>query len=246
MNPVAFTIFGLDIGWYGIIIATGMLLGAAVATKRAKEEGLPEDIIIDLCLFAVPSAIIGARLYYVIFNWGYYGNNLSDILKFRQGGLAIHGGIIAGAIVGYFFCRAKELRFWKLADICAPSIILGQAIGRWGNYVNREAYGVPTDLPWAIEIDGVKVHPTFLYESLWNFAVFFLLLHLSKRKKFEGQIFIYYMMLYSVARFLIETLRADSLMVGPFRAAQLVSIATIAAAGVILHFRGRKAAVNKR
>lgn len=246
MNPVAFTIFGLSIGWYGIIIATGMLLGVIVATKRAKDEGLPEDIIIDLCLFAVPAAILGARLYYVIFNWGYYGNNLTDILKFRQGGLAIHGAVIAGAIVGYFFCKARNLGFWRLADICAPSLILGQAIGRWGNYVNQEAHGGPTNLPWAIEVDGVMVHPTFLYESLWNFAVFFLLLHLSKKKKFEGQIFIYYMILYSVARFFIEGLRTDSLMIGPFRTAQLISVVTIIVAGAVMYFKGKKAALNQQ
>ncbi len=239
MNPIAFSVFGLDIGWYGIIIATGMLLGVVIASKRAKAVGLQEDTIIDLCLYAVPSAILGARLYYVAFSWDYYSKHPMDILKFRQGGLAIHGGIIAGVLVGYIFCRVKKLGFWQLADICAPSLILGQAIGRWGNYVNQEAHGGPTNLPWGIEVNGVKVHPTFLYESLWNFAVFFLLLYIDKKKKFEGQIFIYYLILYSVARFFIEGLRTDSLMIGPFRTAQLISLATIAGAVVLLFIKKR-------
>ncbi len=239
MNPIAFSVFGLEIGWYGIIIATGMLLGVIIASKRAKAVGLQEDTIIDLCLYAVPSAILGARLYYVIFNWSYYSKHPVDILKFRQGGLAIHGGIIAGVLVGYIFCRVKRLGFWQLADICAPSLVLGQAIGRWGNYVNQEAHGGPTNLPWGIEINGVKVHPTFLYESLWNFGVFFLLLYIDKKKKFEGQIFLYYLILYSVARFFIEGLRTDSLMIGPFRTAQLVSVATIIVAIVLIFIRRR-------
>ncbi|KAB3533204.1 prolipoprotein diacylglyceryl transferase [Alkaliphilus serpentinus] len=228
MDPIAFRIFGLEIGWYGIIIATGMLLGVIVATIRAKKEGLHEDTVIDLALFAVPAALLGARLYYVIFNWGYYSKNLQDIYKFRQGGLAIHGGVIAGVIVGYFYCRYKKIGFWKLADICAPSIILGQAIGRWGNYVNQEAHGGPTNLPWGIEVNGEMVHPTFLYESLWNFGVFFFLLYFTKKKKYNGQIFVLYIILYSIARFLIEGLRTDSLMIGPFRTAQLISVVLIA------------------
>ena len=246
MDPIAFRIFGLEIGWYGIIIATGMLLGVIVATKRAKTAGLPEDIVIDLCLFAVPSAIVGARLYYVIFNWDYYGKNIGDIIKFRQGGLAIHGAIIVGVAVGYLFCRVKGLGFWKLADICAPSIILGQAIGRWGNYVNQEAYGGPTNLPWAIEVDGMMVHPTFLYESLWNFLVFLFLIYYSKKKKYEGQIFMYYLILYSVARFFIEGLRTDSLMIGPFRTAQLISIVTIAATVIVMLVKGKKDTANTK
>jgi len=244
MNPIAFSIFGIEIGWYGIIIATGMLLGVLVASKRGKEEGLPEDIVIDMCLFAVPSAIVGARLYYVIFNWDYYGKNLADIIRFRQGGLAIHGAIIVGVVVAYLFCKAKGLGFWQLADICAPSLILGQAIGRWGNYVNQEAYGGPTNLPWAIEVNGVKVHPTFLYESLWNFAVFFYLLYITKKKKFDGQIFLYYLILYSLARFFIEGLRTDSLMIGPFRIAQLISLVTIAAAAAAMHYMSKRKSGN--
>ena len=148
------------------------MFGIIVATYRAKKEDLYNDIIIVLALIAVPAAIIGARAYYVIFSWDFYKQNPKEIFNIRQGGLAIHGAIIAGVLIGYLFCRYKKVKFWTLADVCAPGIILGQAIGRWGNFINQEAHGGPTDLPWGIKINGVKVHPTFLYESLWNFGVF--------------------------------------------------------------------------
>mgnify|MGYP003802406817 CR=1 FL=1 len=227
MNSVALEIFGIKIAWYGIIISLGILLGIYVATIRARQEGLYDDVILDLGLIAVPLAVIGARLYYVIFKWDYYGKNPGQILNIRGGGLAIHGAIIVGVLTGYIFCKYKGIRFFQIADICAPSIILGQAIGRWGNYFNQEAYGRPTNLPWAIEIKGTLVHPTFLYESLWNFAVFIFLLWYTRRRKYEGQIFLLYLILYSIGRFFIEGLRTDSLMLGPLRVAQLVSIAAI-------------------
>lgn len=233
MDPIAFRIFGIDIAWYGILISLGILFGIAVATYRAKKEGLYNDVIMDMALIAVPAAIIGARAYYVIFSWDFYSKNPREILNIRQGGLAIHGAIIAGVLAGYLFCRYKKIGFWTLADICAPSIILGQAIGRWGNFVNQEAHGGPTNLPWGIEVNGVKVHPTFLYESLWNFGVFGFLLYYSKKKKYDGQIFILYLILYSIARYFIEGLRTDSLMFGPFRVAQLISIVSIVGAIII-------------
>jgi prolipoprotein diacylglyceryl transferase len=180
-------------------------------------------------------------MYYVIFNWEYYAGNIMSMINIRQGGLAIHGAVIAGATAGYLYCKRHHISFWKMADICAPSIILGQAIGRWGNFINQEAYGRPTNLPWGIMVDGVKVHPTFLYESLWNFAVFIFLLWYERKKKFEGELFLLYGALYSTARFFIEGLRVDSLMLGPFRVAQLVSLATILLASMII-YRGR----NKR
>jgi len=233
MDPIAFTIFGVSVAWYGILISLGILSGIAVATYRAKKEGLYNDVIMDLALVAVPVAIIGARLYYVIFSLDYYRENPGQILNIREGGLAIHGAIIGGVLVGYLFCRYKNIKFWTLADICAPSIILGQAIGRWGNFVNQEAHGGPTNLPWAIEVDGVMVHPTFLYESLWNFGAFCFLMYYSKKKKYNGNIFILYLILYSIARFFIEGLRTDSLMFGSFRVAQLISIVSIVGAIIV-------------
>ena len=133
------------------------------------------------------------------------------MINIREGGLAIHGGVIAGIIVGYLFTKKKNLNFWQIADIVAPSLILGQAIGRWGNYINKEAYGTPTDLPWGILVDGVKVHPTFLYESLWNFGIFFFLMLYKNKKKFNGEVFYLYAILYSIGRFFIEGLRIEVL-----------------------------------
>ena len=240
MDSVAFTIFGIEVAWYGIMISIGILLGIIIAIIRADREGLKEDIILDLALIAVPMAVIGARLYYVVFKWDYYGQNLGDIIKIREGGLAIHGAIIAGVLTGYFYCIYKRVDFWLLADICAPSMILGQAIGRWGNYFNQEAYGRPTDLPWAIEIDGVMVHPTFLYESLWNFVVFLFLLYYTKKRKYNGKVFLYYLILYSIGRFFIEGLRTDSLMIGPLRIAQVISMAIIVGAFIVIKILNRK------
>ncbi|MDF2546902.1 MAG: prolipoprotein diacylglyceryl transferase [Anaerosolibacter sp.] len=239
MDPVAFELFGLSIRWYGILISLGIVLATLLAIHRAKKENVSEERILDLVLIAVPIAIVGARLYYVIFNWSYYQGDFLRMINIREGGLAIHGGVIAGVAVGYFFCKRHKIDFWKMADIVAPSIILGQAIGRWGNFINREAHGGPTDLPWGIMVDGIKVHPTFLYESLWNFMVCGFLLWYDKRKKFQGELLFLYGILYSVARFFIEGLRTDSLMIGPFRTAQLVSLITIVVFGFIL-FAKRK------
>lgn len=223
MNPVAFEIFGISIRWYGILISSGMLLGIYLAYNEAKKQGYNPDDIIDLALWCIPSALIGARLYYVAFEWEHYKGDLLKILNTREGGLAIHGGLIAGILAGYIFTRVKKISFWKTADIIAPCIALGQAIGRWGNYINGEAYGSPTNLPWGIMIDGMKVHPTFLYESLWDFGLFLFLINYRKNKKFNGEIFLLYAVIYSAGRFWIEGLRTDSLMFMGMRTAQIVS-----------------------
>ncbi|TCO79317.1 prolipoprotein diacylglyceryl transferase [Marinisporobacter balticus] len=243
MDPVAFKLFGLDIRWYGILISTGIVLGAVLAIKRAKKENIHEEKVLDLLLFAIPAAIIGARAYYVIFNWNAYVGDVLSMINVRQGGLAIHGGVIGGLLVGYFFCKKNNISFKKMADICAPSIILGQAIGRWGNFINQEAHGGPTDLPWGIMVDGIRVHPTFLYESIWNFLIFCFLLWYDKKKKFNGELFLLYAALYSTARFFIEGLRTDSLMLGSFRAAQLMSVGVIIAAGTIIYIGKRKSKI---
>ncbi len=236
MNSTAFTVFGIAIQWYGILIASGVLIGGIIGLKAAKRKGVEEDTILDLLIFAVPAAIIGARLYYVIFAWDLYRDNPMEIFNTRNGGMAIHGAVIAAIIVASIFCKIRKEKFWVIADIAAPSLILGQAIGRWGNYINQEAYGRPTDLPWGIMIDGVKVHPTFLYESIWNFLVFGFLLWFSRNKsKTDGEVFLLYVILYSFIRIFIEGLRTDSLMLGPIRVAQLVSILGIGLAGFILY-----------
>lgn len=243
MNPVAFKIFGIEVMWYGVLISIGVVIGAILAIKEAKRQGIDEDTMIDLLLYAIPIALIGARLHYVIFNWNYYKDDLLEIFNFRGGGLAIHGALIAAIIVAIIFTRKKKIDFWKVTDACAPSLILGQAIGRWGNYINQEAYGRPTDLPWGIVIDGVKVHPTFLYESLCNFIIFlFLLWYRRDKPKVSGEVFLLYLALYSVIRFFVEGLRIDSLMLGSIRVAQLISILAIIVS--IYYFKKRRQSNN--
>ena len=228
MNPVAFRIFGIDVMWYGVIISTGVLLGVLIALKEAKRTGFKEDNLLDFLLYAIPAGIVGARAYYVIFSWDYYSQNLSQIINIRNGGLAIHGAIIAGVITGIIFCKKRKINFLELIDLVIPSLILGQAIGRWGNFVNQEAYGGPTDLPWGIIVNGQKVHPTFFYESIINICVFIFLIWFRKHKKAtHGQIFGLYLILYSAGRFFVEGLRTDSLMFLGMRVAQLISISSI-------------------
>ena len=196
MDRVAFTLFGIDIMWYGILMATGMVLGVFIALREAKRLGIKEDDILNLAIIAIPCGLIGARLYYVIFNWSYYSGNISEILNFRGGGMAIHGGLLGGVLAGYIYTKVKKLNFFKMADCVVLGIPLAQAIGRWGNYLNKEAHGGPTDLPWGIMVDGIKVHPTFLYESIWDLGVFIFLMLFRKKQKYEGQILVYYITLY--------------------------------------------------
>ena len=234
MDRVAFSIFGIDVMWYGILMAMGMILGTLIALKEAKRVGLKEDDILDLAIIAIPIGLLSARLYYVIFNWEYYSQNTSQILNFRGGGMAIHGALIGGVLTGYIFTRIKKIDFLKMADVVIIGMPLAQAIGRWGNYINGEAHGGPTDLPWAIVVDGIKVHPTFLYESIWNLGIFIFLWIFRKKKQYEGQIIVYYVTLYSLGRFFIEGLRTDSLMIGPLRMAQVISLVGVIG-GIIVH-----------
>ena len=235
MDRVAFTLFGIDIMWYGILMATGMVLGVFIALREAKRLGIKEDDILNLAIIAIPCGLIGARLYYVIFNWSYYSGNISEILNFRGGGMAIHGGLLGGVLAGYIYTKVKKLNFFKMADCVVLGIPLAQAIGRWGNYLNKEAHGGPTDLPWGIMVDGVKVHPTFLYESIWNVIVFAILVFiLYKKKNQQGIVIGSYMVLYSLGRFFIEGLRTDSLMVFGLRTAQLVSLLGIVIGAIII------------
>ncbi|MGO1478876.1 prolipoprotein diacylglyceryl transferase [Senegalia sp. (in: firmicutes)] len=238
MDPVAFEIFGLSIRWYGIFIASGMIIGALIAVKEARRVGFDEEELINMLIFAIPMAIVGARIYYVIFKWDYYQGNILEMINIRSGGLAIHGGIIGSVLTAIIYCKIRKINFWKLADITAPSIILGQAIGRWGNYANKEAHGGPTDLPWAISVNGENVHPTFFYEFIWNILVFVFLVWFRKnKKKSNGEVFLLYLALYSVGRFFIEGLRTDSLMWGPFRVAQLISIVLIVFSGMLFFIK---------
>lgn len=240
MDRFAFELFGLQIAWYGIIIASAMLIGSIMMMKVGKKYGYKENDILDIVLVALPMAIVFARLYYVAFEWDFYSANPDKILAFRDGGLAIHGGVIGGLIGGFIVCRFKKLNFGDLADMASMPLILGQAIGRWGNFINQEAHGGPTDLPWGIMVNGVKVHPTFLYESIWNVLVFIFLVITFKKRKFYGEHLVKYMMLYSVGRFFIEGMRTDSLMFGPIRVAQLVSLLLIISGAVFIYYVRKK------
>lgn len=233
-DPIAFEIAGIEIRWYGILIAAGMMLAVFISSRRAHEHGMKEDDILDLALLLLPLGVVGARLYYVLFNTKYY-HSLADVINLRNGGLAIHGGLIFGAIAVMIVCWRKKLHPLDMIDLIIPSVALAQAIGRWGNFFNGEAHGGPTDLPWGILVDGVKVHPTFLYESLWCFMLFFLLTWFDRNKRTAyGQTFALYCILYSVERFFVESLRTDSLMIGPFKQAQVISLCAIIF-GIILY-----------
>lgn len=240
INPVAFTLFGVEVKWYGILIAMGALLAIFFAEKLSKKKGLYDDLVTDFSFFIIIFGIIGARLYYVLFEWEYYSMHKDEILSIRNGGLAIYGGIIAGIIVALVFSKIKKVEFWDLADIVAPGLSLAQGIGRWGNFINGEAHGGVTNLPWAILVNGQRVHPTFLYESILDILIFlFLYFYLSKNQKFKGELFSTYMIIYGIGRFFIEGLRTDSLYIGVFRVSQIVSLLMVLV-GIIVIIRNRK------
>lgn len=244
MNPVAFEIAGMQIRWYGIIIACGVLAAFGVTYITAKKKELNFDIIIDGFLWSFPLAIIGARVYYVAFEFENY-HSIWDMINIRNGGIAIHGGLIAGLLTAYIFTRVKKVNFFEYIDVVMPGVILAQAIGRWGNFMNQEAHGGPvteqfiSKFPQFIQqgmlINGTYYHPTFLYESIWDLLVFGILIFiLYKKKKQHGIVLGSYMVLYSLGRFFIEGLRTDSLMVFGLRTAQLVSLLGIVIGAIII------------
>ena len=250
MNPIAFNIFGLDIRWYGILIALGMMVGIILANYTSRLKDVDYDEFLNIVLISFPIAIIGARFYYVIFEFNQYKDNLIDVFNIRQGGLAIHGGIIFGMIAALIYTRLKKENLLEFADIAAPSIIIAQAIGRWGNFFNSEAHGGPvtqgfiSEFPNFIQkgmlIDGVYYHPTFLYESIWNVIICLLLLYLLTKTFKIGTVFFSYIGLYSLGRFFIEGLRTDSLMFGGMRVAQLISLVGIAIWIIFIAINHRK------
>ncbi|MBF2028789.1 MAG: prolipoprotein diacylglyceryl transferase [Oscillatoriales cyanobacterium C42_A2020_001] len=233
-----------SVRWYGLLIASAVLIGVTLSQQLARRRNVNPDLVSDLAIWLVVGAIPCARLYYVLFQWQEYAQRPTDILAIWKGGIAIHGAIIGGLVAALIFCRLQKVSFWQMADLIAPSLALGQAIGRWGNFFNSEAFGRPTDLPWKLyipyqnrppEYTGYEYfHPTFLYESLWNLAVFVLLMVLffrdlkGKPNLKVGTLFLVYMVAYGCGRFWIEGLRTDSLMLGPLRIAQVVSLGSIA------------------
>ncbi|HDD7422894.1 TPA: prolipoprotein diacylglyceryl transferase [Staphylococcus aureus] len=239
IDPVAFNLGPLSVRWYGIIIAVGILLGYFIAQRALVKAGLHKDTLVDIIFYSALFGFIAARIYFVIFQWPYYAENPSEIIKIWHGGIAIHGGLIGGFIAGVIVCKVKNLNPFQIGDIVAPSIILAQGIGRWGNFMNHEAHGGPVSrafleqlhLPnFIIEnmyINGQYYHPTFLYESIWDVAGFIILVNIRKHLKL-GETFFLYLTWYSIGRFFIEGLRTDSLMLtSNIRVAQLVSILLI-------------------
>ncbi len=243
VNRIAFTVFSRPIYWYAIIIASGFLLATYYGMKRSREFGTNDDEIMEMLLFAVPLAIISARAYYVIFNIEPYLADPISVLYIWEGGIAIYGAIIGSVLGALIYCKIKKISIIRFLDIGALGLMIGQSIGRWGNFVNAEAFGGETDLPWRMVINGgVGVHPTFLYESLWN-AVGFVILHFySKKRKFDGEVFLLYVVWYGIGRAMIEGLRSDSLYFfgTGIRTSQALAIVTTLLAGAYLIFRYRK------
>ena len=247
MNPGRTISIGpLTIHYYGAIIAFGLILGVLYARRRSKEFGLKEDDLIDGVLCVTPFAILCARAYYVIFRWAEeYADNPISALYIWQGGLAIYGGVI-GAVIGILvFCKCRKIKPVVVLDVVSLSFLIGQSIGRWGNFFNREAFGAETDVLWKMGLlkntgEVIYVHPTFLYESLWNACGLVILHFASKRRKFDGQIALGYMAWYGLGRCMIEGLRSDSLYIGPFRVSQLLAgVSCIVAVSLLVwnHFR---------
>ena len=264
------TVFGFRIAFYGIIIGIGMLLGIMLAAWDAEDRGLGEDVIYDHVFWVIVIGIMGARLYYVFFQWDAYKDDLLQILNLRAGGLAIYGGVIAGLITLYVLCRRKKLSFLDVADSLMLAVLVGQILGRWGNFFNCEAFGRYTESLFAMRIrkaivnpimidaellehiiiengtEYIQVHPTFLYESFWNFCLLMFLLWYRKRKKFTGEIFLMYLCGYGLGRCIIEGLRTDSLLIpGTGIAVSQLLAGTCFVVSLFLILLGRKRAVLK-
>src|ERR687886_1226141 len=243
-GPIIFQLGPLAIRWYGLLIASAVLIGVSLSQYLAQKRRVNPDLLGDLAIWLVLGAIPCARIYYVAFEWQQYAHRPEDIIAIWKGGIAIHGAILGGTIAALIFAKIQRVSFWQLADLIAPSAILGQAIGRWGNFFNSEAFGAPTDLPWKLYIPQPRrppefinveyFHPTFLYESLWDLMVFGLLMTLFFRDLHRrphlkvGTLALVYLVAYSSGRVWIEGLRTDSLMFGPLRMAQVVSLTAIA------------------
>lgn len=263
INPVALELFSLKVRWYGLIIVCGIILALLYALYRSKREGFTTDDIYDLFIYTVVSGIVGARLYYVLTSLDSY-NSVWEALQIWNGGIGIYGAIIGGALAIFIVCKVKKHNFMRAFDMIAPGVMLGQIVGRWGNFCNGEAFGDVTqfeffgktfatpgavDLPWIMEVNSyasgyqtVLAHPTFLYESLWNLIGFIIINLLYKKKFFDGQVFFMYIAWYGLGRMFIEGLRSDSLYVGPIKISQLIGLlcALVGSAVIIFMFIKKK------
>lgn len=257
IKRVAFTLFNIDIYWYALIIVSGIILAYFYCAYLGKKQGLSSDLFADILLWGIPSGVIGGRLYYVIFKWDYYSKNILEIFAIRDGGLGIYGAIICSVLAVLLYLKYNKIKPLKIFDICSLGLLIGQSVGRWGNFFNQEAFGGNTGLPWGMTSDKVvsyleilkakgvnvdplvPVHPTFLYESLWNLLGLVILSWILKRKKFDGQIFILYVMWYGFGRMLIEGLRTDSLYLFGFRISQIVGLLSFVS-GIVFYIILRK------
>lgn len=238
LNPIAFSFGGIQVHWYGIIIASAVVIATLLAVREAKRRRIDPDNIYDLILWALPVAIVSARTYYVIFEWGYYKNHLDEIIRVWDGGIAIYGALIGAGIVVYLFCRIKWIPVWLMLDVIAPVLIMAQGIGRWGNFMNQEAFGRITSLDFLqslhlpqfiiqqMFINGAYRQPTFLYESMWDILGFIVLMSLRHRPNLfkQGEVFLTYVIWYSFGRFFVEGMRTDSLMLLGIRVSQWLSV----------------------
>lgn len=254
IDPVALQLGPLSIRWYGVIITTGVVIAAILTLREAPRRQIMADDIIDLILWMLPIAFIGARLYYVLFQWPYYAQNPGDIFKIWQGGLAIYGGLIAAVLVIIVFCHVRMIPVWLLLDILAPAVLVAQALGRWGNFMNQEAFGAKVSLDFLqnlhlpqfiinqMLIDGAYRQPTFLYESTWTLLGFILLLSLRHKPHLfkQGEVVLSYVIWYGLGRSVVEGMRTDSLMLGPLRVSQILSIVLVIVAVGLLFYRRRR------
>lgn len=249
IDPIAFQIGPIAIRWYALCIVTGLVLAVYLASKEAPRKRILPDDILDFILWAFPIAIIGARLYYVIFSWETYKDNPLEIFAIWQGGIAIYGGLLAGFLVLIFFTRHRFIDTWDFLDVAAPPVMIAQAIGRWGNFFNQEAFGakvsqlnyLPSFIRKQMYIDGSYRIPTFLYESVWNLLGFVLICLLRRQPRLlkQGEVTIFYLVWYGIGRFVIEGMRTDSLMLGGLRVSQWLSVLLICVGFGLLFYRRR-------
>lgn len=248
INKTAFTICGVPVYWYAILIVASIGIALLLCKKQDGKYGIKFEDIVTLSIILIPISFISARIYYVIFSLKDY-KNIIDILNIKDGGLAIYGGIIGGAITAYIFCKKRKINLLDLLDYIVPFLALGQGIGRWGNFINVEAYGTSTPIPWKMGIQGPNgveyVHPTFLYESICNFIIFIILSKISKKRKYEGQITYYYIVMYSFIRMIIEGIRIDSLMLYNLRISQILSGILFVVFCIIIAKKENKCLKNK-
>lgn len=257
LNPIAFNLGPVAVHWYGIFIASAVLIAVFLSVKEGRKRGIDPDNIYDMILWALPVAIICARIYYVVFQWPYYSQHLNEIIKIWDGGIAIYGALIGAAVVVYLYCRSKLISVWAMLDVIAPTVIMGQGIGRWGNFMNQEAFGNITSLAFLkslhlpsfiinqMYIQGFYRQPTFLYESLWDLLGFVLLMNLRHINKFfkRGEVVLSYIIWYSFGRFFVEGMRTDSLMLfGGIRVSQMLSIVLFVGAIALMIYRRKKEA----